>query len=391
MRQGNFNKEIEEFFCTTEATFDVYMLGTNEAKAKSFGQIMSRHGGGPREMDDVDGEHALTLEEIKAISTGRPEVMEKVKVDNDLRRIDEARRAHITQRTAFRQRIAGLPDEMEREERGLARYETAYTNYRYEKHKLSEAATQAKNEYEKARATTRDLTADAEKATKAIKGAKDEKEARAGADAASAKAEAAKERVAELQKVSKDAEARADFSANLHKEFDDPTSFKHESLERKEAGETLTALAKKYSNWGRDTKIELGEINGFPAYMTGGLLSGNTLLYAPKIHIRLGEGVETESDCFPEGDPVGNLVRVTNDIKDIEAAIQASRSKKENLAKQYDNAKREMDKPFDQEVEYERLYARQKELEEILGLNNLNSSQAVEDMDGAGEGDDDSE
>src|SRR5690348_3624098 len=82
-RQGNLNSKVFERFWTTGETFDAYMLQKNETKQKFIhrflrGEITQRKG-----VEDVSA-RALTFAEIKAITTGRPEAMEKIQVDAKL-------------------------------------------------------------------------------------------------------------------------------------------------------------------------------------------------------------------------------------------------------------------------------------------------------------------
>ena len=49
-----------------------------------------------RQAEDLEG-GALTYAEIKAIASGNPAVMEKVKVDTEIRKLDQLRASHINQ------------------------------------------------------------------------------------------------------------------------------------------------------------------------------------------------------------------------------------------------------------------------------------------------------
>src|SRR5690348_7332072 len=70
-----------------------------------------------RSAEDLEG-GALTYAEIKAIASGNPAVMEKVKVDTEIRRLDQLRAAHLNQQHSIRLQLRALPTEIrEREER----------------------------------------------------------------------------------------------------------------------------------------------------------------------------------------------------------------------------------------------------------------------------------
>jgi hypothetical protein len=70
-----------------------------------------------RSAEDLDG-GALTYAEIKAIASGNPAVMEKVKVDTEIRKLDQLRAAHRNQQHGIRLQLRSLPSEIrERQER----------------------------------------------------------------------------------------------------------------------------------------------------------------------------------------------------------------------------------------------------------------------------------
>ena len=66
-----------------------------------------------RQAEDLEG-GALTYAEIKAIASGNPAVMEKVKVDTEIRKLDQLRAAHINQQHNIRWQIKSLPEQIER-------------------------------------------------------------------------------------------------------------------------------------------------------------------------------------------------------------------------------------------------------------------------------------
>lgn len=67
--------------------------------------------------EDLDG-GALTYAEIKAIASGNPAVMEKVKVDTEIRKLDQLRAAHLNQQHSIRLQLRSLPSEIkDRQER----------------------------------------------------------------------------------------------------------------------------------------------------------------------------------------------------------------------------------------------------------------------------------
>jgi hypothetical protein len=116
LRQGNLNGEVSIFRYVTEGSFDAYMWQTLETKARFIQQVMNGHTS-VRSAEDLDG-GALTYAEIKAIASGNPAVMEKVKVDTEIRKLDQLRAAHLNQQHSIRLQIRSLPSEIrDRQER----------------------------------------------------------------------------------------------------------------------------------------------------------------------------------------------------------------------------------------------------------------------------------
>ncbi len=66
-----------------------------------------------RQAEDLEG-GALTYAEIKAIASGNPAVMEKVKVDTEIRKLDQLRSSHINQQHNIRWQVKSLPEQIER-------------------------------------------------------------------------------------------------------------------------------------------------------------------------------------------------------------------------------------------------------------------------------------
>ena len=108
LRQGNMNDEVEIHRYVTEGSFDAYMWQTLETKARFIQQVMSGQTS-VRTADDLEG-GALTYAEIKAIASGNPAVMEKVKVDTEIRKLDQLRAAHLNQQHNIRWQIRNLPE-----------------------------------------------------------------------------------------------------------------------------------------------------------------------------------------------------------------------------------------------------------------------------------------
>ena len=91
----------------TEGSFDAYMWQTLETKARFIQQVMTGHTA-VRSAEDLEG-GALTYAEIKAIASGNPAVMEKVRIDTEIRKLDQLRAAHLNQQHKIRWQLRHLP------------------------------------------------------------------------------------------------------------------------------------------------------------------------------------------------------------------------------------------------------------------------------------------
>ena len=112
LRQGNDNPEIQIHRYVTEGSFDAYMWQMLETKARFINQVMNGSVT-VRQAEDLEG-GALTYAEIKAIASGNPAVMEKVKVDTEIRKLDQLRASHINQQHNIRWQVKSLPEQIER-------------------------------------------------------------------------------------------------------------------------------------------------------------------------------------------------------------------------------------------------------------------------------------
>jgi N12 class adenine-specific DNA methylase len=107
LRQGNTNKEVQIYRYVTEGSFDAYMWQTLETKARFIHQVM-RGETSVRSAEDLDS-GALTYAEIKAIASGNPAVVEKIKIDTEIRKLDQLRAVHANQQRHIRWEVRDLP------------------------------------------------------------------------------------------------------------------------------------------------------------------------------------------------------------------------------------------------------------------------------------------
>jgi hypothetical protein len=125
LRQGNVNKEIQIFRYVTEGSFDAYMWQTLETKARFIQQVM-RGETSVRSAEDLEN-GALTYAEIKAIATGNPAVVEKIKIDTEIRKLDQLRAVHANQQRHIRWEVRDLPRQIAEEKQHLAHMEADIT------------------------------------------------------------------------------------------------------------------------------------------------------------------------------------------------------------------------------------------------------------------------
>ena len=107
LRQGNENREVQIYRYVTEGSFDAYMWQTLETKARFIQQVM-RGETSVRSAQDLES-NALTYAEIKAIASGNPAVVEKIKVDSEIRKLDQLRSVHASQQRRIKWEIRDLP------------------------------------------------------------------------------------------------------------------------------------------------------------------------------------------------------------------------------------------------------------------------------------------
>lgn len=86
LRQGNQNAEVEIYRYVTEGSFDAYSYQLIQTKATFINQIMANSNGGGRTAEDLDRD-TLTYAEVKALASGNPLILEKFKVENDLKQL----------------------------------------------------------------------------------------------------------------------------------------------------------------------------------------------------------------------------------------------------------------------------------------------------------------
>ncbi len=121
LRQGNHNAEVRILRYVTEGSFDAYSWQTVTRKAAFIGQIM-RGRLDMREIEDV-GDAVLSYDEVKALATGDPRVLDKARLDAEVARLERLERAHHRDRGELLRtadRAERLCDELIAEHQGVA-------------------------------------------------------------------------------------------------------------------------------------------------------------------------------------------------------------------------------------------------------------------------------
>src|SRR5205807_2302751 len=122
LRQGNSNEKVHILRYVTEGSFDAYMWQTLETKARFIQQVMTGKAS-VREAEDLES-GALSFAEIKAIASGNPLVVEKIKIDTEVRRLDMLRAAHLNQQYEISRQVQYLPGQIEKSRQQHAEFLT---------------------------------------------------------------------------------------------------------------------------------------------------------------------------------------------------------------------------------------------------------------------------
>jgi N12 class adenine-specific DNA methylase len=120
LRQGNTNPEVEIHRYVTKRTFDAYMWQLLQNKNNFITQAMHNQTDA-REIEDVDG-RSLSYAEAKALATGNPLVMEKIRTDLDVAKLQKLAHAHDVQQFNNRREIGGLPTRIQGQKDAISLY-----------------------------------------------------------------------------------------------------------------------------------------------------------------------------------------------------------------------------------------------------------------------------
>lgn len=102
-RQKNINKEVAKYVYVTSGSFDARLWDIIERKSSFIDQIMNGENVG-REVEDT-GEVTLSAAEVKALASGNPLIEEQVKLQSDIKKLENLYMAHRQSVVEARKRL----------------------------------------------------------------------------------------------------------------------------------------------------------------------------------------------------------------------------------------------------------------------------------------------
>jgi hypothetical protein len=123
LRQGNIFPEVHICTYVTENSFDAFMWGLVESKARFISQIMAGEVTA-RTAEDVD-QLVMTAAQIKAIASGNPQILEKVAVEVELTKLERLYSAWSASRQRLRRQMESLPSHLDSVAREIASHRKA--------------------------------------------------------------------------------------------------------------------------------------------------------------------------------------------------------------------------------------------------------------------------
>jgi N12 class adenine-specific DNA methylase/SAM-dependent methyltransferase len=128
LRQGNWNEEVRIMRYVTEGSFDGFIWGLVERKARYISQVM-RGRLDVREVEDI-GDPALSYQEVKALATGNPLWLDQAQAQADLARLERLERAHERDQRGLRSTIRRYSQDLDQMSQLLAATEVAISRRR---------------------------------------------------------------------------------------------------------------------------------------------------------------------------------------------------------------------------------------------------------------------
>ena len=121
LRQGNANTEVQIYRYVTEGSFDAYMWQTLETKARFIQQVMRGELRCARRRISTAA-RSPTPKSRRSHRAIRPS-LKKVKIDTEIRKLDQLRAVHANQQRHIRWEIRDLPRQITEARQHLARIE----------------------------------------------------------------------------------------------------------------------------------------------------------------------------------------------------------------------------------------------------------------------------
>jgi len=112
LRPGNTNPVVKVYRYVTEGSFDAYMWQTMETKFRFISQVICGESG-VRSIEDIES-LSLTYAEVKAIASGNTKVIEKVKVDSEIRKLEALRSVAQNNSWRIKQQLSEFPHQLNR-------------------------------------------------------------------------------------------------------------------------------------------------------------------------------------------------------------------------------------------------------------------------------------
>ena len=139
--------------------------------------------------------------------------------------------------------------------------------------------------------------------------------------------------------------------------------------DKKVAGALLLEIRTKLSS--PEVEYEIGEYRGFKTYMKYDVFSTN-------FSVMMKNNL-THSFCLGS-DELGNLTRMNNSLESLPDKLDDEKEKLIQLDKQLENAKNEVTKPFEKELELTEKSNRLNELNKLLDIENVPTTISKEDI-----------
>ena len=121
IRQGNHNPEVQIYRYVTEGTFDSYLYQMVENKQRFISQVFTSKAPARvmQEIDDV----VLSYNEIKALATGNPQIIERANLETEVNKLKMLRASFLSQKYELEDKVLQYyPKEIQQYEERISGY-----------------------------------------------------------------------------------------------------------------------------------------------------------------------------------------------------------------------------------------------------------------------------